>query len=51
MQNLIRSEVEQLAKMVELKVSEAGPDKCFLDDFDKEEFVKNSLKKHQKQEK
>ena len=45
-QNLLRKDVENLSKMVELKTEEQRPDKEFWKSFDKEALIKSSLEKH-----
>ena len=43
-QNLLRKDIGNLSRMVELKTEEQRPDKEFWESFDKEAFVENSLK-------
>jgi len=47
-QKVLRDDIHALAEKVELTTQEARPDDAFWRDFDKEEFLKKSLKRHSK---
>ncbi len=47
-QNLLRKDVENLSKMMELKTEDQRPNEEFWEKIDLESLVKSSLEKHKK---
>lgn len=45
-QNMLRDNVESLAKMVELKTEEGRPDEAFWAEFDRDGRLRESIRRH-----
>lgn len=47
-QNILRENIKNLSKMVEYDSKDTRPSGNFWNEFDKEQFIKDSLKRHKK---
>jgi hypothetical protein len=49
-QNILRPAVQELADQMELKAEDTRPDAAFWSEFDKDGFLKNSIKRHKNED-